>query len=240
MDGIALSWILRIQELQAQRTRQHEAQALLGQTLQDQVRILNLSLLYATSGKILLYLLVRISEQSKLDQVITKKQRIAAKMKQEQKESQEFSKLMKGLQMDKEQSLADLQLKLSEQKRQTELVRQKAASLRQSLNESQVEESTLQASLAGYNQRVEYLHSKSKQLDSHIQLLKQSHANEAGRLQEETSAKEKLLNQAMIEERQGEHRLHQEQAISKALRNRQQQLRSQLEKVKQAVLVLSA
>lgn len=35
-------------------------------------------------------------------------------MKQEQKESQEFSKLMKGLQMDKEQSLADLQLKLSE------------------------------------------------------------------------------------------------------------------------------
>lgn len=47
-------------ELQAQRTRQHEAQALLGQTLQDQVRILNLSLLYATSGKILLYLLVRI------------------------------------------------------------------------------------------------------------------------------------------------------------------------------------
>lgn len=62
-------------------------------------------------------------------------------------------------------------------------MRQKAASLRQSLNESQVEESTLQASLAGYNQRVEYLHSKSKQLDSHIQLLKQSHANEAGRLQ---------------------------------------------------------
>ncbi|KAL0027963.1 hypothetical protein WJX79_006070 [Trebouxia sp. C0005] len=50
MDGIALSWILRIQELQlvlantqrelqAQRTRQHEAQALLGQTLQDQDKV---------------------------------------------------------------------------------------------------------------------------------------------------------------------------------------------------------
>jgi hypothetical protein len=57
---------------------------------------------------------VLCSEQFKLDQVVTKKQRIAAKMKQEQKESQIFSRLMKDLQMDKEQSLADLQLKLSE------------------------------------------------------------------------------------------------------------------------------
>ncbi|KAL0020949.1 hypothetical protein WJX79_005120 [Trebouxia sp. C0005] len=214
MDGIALSWILRIQELQlvlantqrelqAQRTRQHEAQALLGQTLQDQDKVQQAALEVQLQKAKLHFAIFKLEtkgsnkptdhtlssnsiacEQSKLDQVITKKQRIAAKMKQEQKESQEFSKLMKGLQMDKEQSLADLQLKLSEQKRQTELVRQKAASLRQSLNESQ----------------------------------------------EETSAKEKLLNQAMIEERQGEHRLHQEQAISKALRNRQQQLRSQLEK----------
>ncbi len=62
-------------------------------------------------------------------------------------------------------------------------MRQKAVSLKQSLNESQIEESTLQASLAGYEQRAEHLHSKSKQVDSHIQLLKQSHANEAGRLQ---------------------------------------------------------
>lgn len=70
-----------------------------------------------------------------------------------------------------------------QQRRQTELVRQKAVSLKQSLNEAEIEESTLQASLAGYKQRAEDLHSKSKQLDSHIQLLKQSHANEAGRLQ---------------------------------------------------------
>ena len=70
-----------------------------------------------------------------------------------------------------------------QQRRQTELERQKAVSLRQSLNESQIEESTLQASLAGYKQNAEHLHSQSKQLDSHIQLLKQSHANEAGRLQ---------------------------------------------------------
>jgi len=39
-------------ELQAQRTRQQEAEALLGQTLEDQVRIFNLILLYATSGKV--------------------------------------------------------------------------------------------------------------------------------------------------------------------------------------------
>jgi len=58
--------------------------------------------------------MVLCSEQLKLDHVITKKQRIAAKMKQEQKESQEFSMLMRGLQVDKEQSIADLQLKLSE------------------------------------------------------------------------------------------------------------------------------
>ena len=58
--------------------------------------------------------MVLCSEQFKLDQVVSKKQRTAAKMKQEQKESQEFSKLMKGLQVDKEQSLADLQIKLSE------------------------------------------------------------------------------------------------------------------------------
>ena len=70
-----------------------------------------------------------------------------------------------------------------QQRRQTELVRQRAVSLRQSLNESQIEESTMQASLAGYKQRAEHLHSQSKQLDSHIHLLKQSHANEAGRLQ---------------------------------------------------------
>lgn len=59
-------------------------------------------------------LVVLCSEQFKLDQVITKKHRMSAKMKQEQKESQEFSRLMKGLQVEKEQSLADLQLKLSE------------------------------------------------------------------------------------------------------------------------------
>ncbi len=70
-----------------------------------------------------------------------------------------------------------------QQRRQTELVRQKAVSLKQSLNESHIEESTLQARLAGYKQRAEHLHRQSKQLDLHIQLLKQSHANEAGRLQ---------------------------------------------------------
>ena len=70
-----------------------------------------------------------------------------------------------------------------QQRRQTELERQKAVSLKQSLNESHIEESTLQARLAGYKQRAEHLHRQSKQLDLHIQLLKQSHANEAGRLQ---------------------------------------------------------
>ncbi|DBA69113.1 TPA: hypothetical protein ACH3X2_013086 [Trebouxia sp. C0005] len=144
MDGIALSWILRIQELQlvlantqrelqAQRTRQHEAQALLGQTLQDQDKVQQAALEVQLQKAKLHFAIFKLEtkgsnkptdhtlssnsiacEQSKLDQVITKKQRIAAKMKQEQKESQEFSKLMKGLQMDKEQSLADLQLKLSE------------------------------------------------------------------------------------------------------------------------------
>ena len=59
-------------------------------------------------------LVVLCSEQFKLDQVITKKHRMSAKMKQEQKESQEFAKLMKDLQMGKEQSLAHLQLRLSE------------------------------------------------------------------------------------------------------------------------------
>lgn len=59
-------------------------------------------------------LVVLCSEQFKLDQVITKKHKMSAKMKQEQKESQEFAKLMKDLQMGKEQSLAHLQLRLSE------------------------------------------------------------------------------------------------------------------------------
>ncbi|DBA74414.1 TPA: hypothetical protein ACH3X1_011169 [Trebouxia sp. C0004] len=265
MDSIALSWILRIQELQhvlantqrelqAQRTRQQEAEALLGLTLEDKEKVqqaaLEVQLQKAKLHCAIFELETKGSnnnqddhtllsdsiacEQFKLDQVNTKKQRIAAKMKQEQKESQEFSKMMKSLQVDKEQSLADLQLKLSEQRRQTELVRQKAVSLQQSLNESQIEESTLQASLAGYKQRSEHLHSKSKQLDSHVQLLKQTHTNK-----DELSAKEKLLSQTMIEKRQGEHRLCQEQAIIKALMDRQQQLCSQLEKLKQAVLVLS-
>ena len=39
-------------ELQAQRTREQEAEALLGQTLEVQVRILTLILLNATSGKV--------------------------------------------------------------------------------------------------------------------------------------------------------------------------------------------
>lgn len=270
MDSIALSWILRIQELQhvlagtqrelqAQRTREQEAEALLGQTLEVQEKVqqaaLEVQLQKAKLHCAIFTLETKGSnnnasdhtllsdsidcEQFKLDQVITKKHRMSAKMKQEQKESQEFAKLMKDLQMGKEQSLAHLQLRLSEQRRQTELVRQKAVSLKQSLSEAQKEESTLQDSLADYKQRAEHLHSQSKQLDLHIQLLKQSHAREAGRLQEELTAKEKLLSQSMIEERQGEHRLCQEQAISKALRNRQQQLCSELEKVRQAVLVLS-
>lgn len=54
------------------------------------------------------------SSQLQLDQVILKKQRIAAKMKQEQKDIQEFSQLMKSLQADREQSITQLQEELSE------------------------------------------------------------------------------------------------------------------------------
>lgn len=54
------------------------------------------------------------SSQLQLDQVILKKQRIAAKMKQEQKDIQEFLQLMKSLQADKEQSITRLQEELSE------------------------------------------------------------------------------------------------------------------------------
>ena len=54
------------------------------------------------------------SSQLQLDQVILKKQRIAAKMKQEQKDIHEFSQLMKSLQADKEHSITRLQEELSE------------------------------------------------------------------------------------------------------------------------------
>ncbi|KAL0035829.1 hypothetical protein WJX77_004545 [Trebouxia sp. C0004] len=238
MDSIALSWILRIQELQhvlantqrelqAQRTRQQEAEALLGLTLEDKVQqaALEVQLQKAKLHCAIFELETKGSNNNQDDHTLLSDSIACEQFKLDQ--------------VDKEQSLADLQLKLSEQRRQTELVRQKAVSLQQSLNESQIEESTLQASLAGYKQRSEHLHSKSKQLDSHVQLLKQTHTNKVRRLQDELSAKEKLLSQTMIEKRQGEHRLCQEQAIIKALMDRQQQLCSQLEKLKQAVLVLS-
>ena len=54
------------------------------------------------------------SQQTQLDKVIAKKQRIAAKMKQEQAEAQQFCKMMRSHQLQQDQAIAALQSKLHE------------------------------------------------------------------------------------------------------------------------------
>lgn len=68
----------------------------------------------AACASLVLALVVLCSDQVKLDNTVIRKQRLARKMKHEQKEIQDFSKLMKHVQMDNEQCTADLHLKLSE------------------------------------------------------------------------------------------------------------------------------
>ena len=75
-------------------------------------------------------------QQTQLDKVIAKKQRIATKMKQEQAEAQQFCKMMRSHQLQQDHKVAALQQKLCEVPQNLRL--QNAESYQQSASDARM------------------------------------------------------------------------------------------------------
>ncbi|KAL3133442.1 hypothetical protein ABBQ38_007305 [Trebouxia sp. C0009 RCD-2024] len=209
MEGISLSWILRIQELeiilrakqqelQVQAGRLSEAEASLGQASGQQENLqkqaLALQLQKAQLQCVVSELEMEVHRhqmsdstedtcnnlcgQTRLDYTVQQKQRIAAKMKQEQKEMQEFSSLMKSMLHDNKDIIRDHQDKIAQENKQTEQTQCELALLQESVAHMQQQQNSLQSLLAQQDQCLTQRQREVSDTATHLAQLRQSQQQE--------------------------------------------------------------
>ncbi|KAL3148935.1 hypothetical protein ABBQ32_001797 [Trebouxia sp. C0010 RCD-2024] len=177
--------------------------------------------------------------QTRLDYTVQQKQRMAAKMKQEQKEMQAFSSLMKSVLHDNKDRIKDHQDKIAQEHKQTEQKQCELALLQESIAQMQQQRDSLQSLLAQQEQCLTQRQRKVSDMATQLVQLRQSQQQERQQAQEQLDSSRKLLNHLLEEQEHRELRLRQEQAAVQNTIIKHQDLQSQMQKVKQAVLALS-